>query len=491
MVEPPAFLEAAEGSDDAFSSSDSSIVYPHPARPFDVAQQLIEEEFRHQGHDTLIKYRETLFEWHQTHWRELSDSALRARLTRILGDPAVKYWGKGGDDKDSGLEDWSPNPGNLSAAAEMIGNIVYRDDNIEAPAFLSGKHDIDPKNLIACENGLLDIETRKLHPHTPEFFNFVSVPFAYDPAAPKPTEWLKFLDEVFEGDPDSRRALQQWFGYILSGRIDQEKAMMIIGPKRSGKGTIAKVLIALLGGDKNVGSPTMSVLASTYGLASLIGKPLAIVPDARSDGKISSVATERILAMSSGDSLTIERKYRDSWDGPLPTRLMVFSNTVPRFVDSSGTVVSRWITIQMKHSFFGREDKTLKRRLMGELPGILLWALEGLDDLNAEGAFTEPESGLGLHEHMQRDAAPFTGFVEDWCELDPEAFETTTDLYSAWSAWCDLTGRQPGSDSNMGQQICASFLGVIEKCRRTRNNVRRYGYKGIRITRPGFQREAW
>ena len=49
------------------------------------------------------------------------------------------------------------------------------------------------EQVISCQNGLLDLDDRTLHEHSPSLFNLVHVPFAYDPNAPEPTAWLDFL----------------------------------------------------------------------------------------------------------------------------------------------------------------------------------------------------------------------------------------------------------------------------------------------------------
>lgn len=75
------------------------------------------------------------------------------------------------------------------------------------------------------------------------------------------------------------RRLRTWFGYCLTGDTSQQKMLLIVGPKRSGKGTIARVLTRLIG-NGNVSGPTTSSLAGPFGLQPLIGKTLAIVSDA-------------------------------------------------------------------------------------------------------------------------------------------------------------------------------------------------------------------
>jgi phage/plasmid-associated DNA primase len=90
--------------------------------------------------------------------------------------------------------------------------------------------------------------------------------------------------------------------------------MLLIGPTRSGKGTIARVLTALLG-KGNVAGPTLASLGTNFGLSPLIGRPLAVVSDARLAGANFHQIVERLLSLSGEDLLTIDRKYREPWSG--------------------------------------------------------------------------------------------------------------------------------------------------------------------------------
>ena len=111
-------------------------------------------------------------------------------------------------------------------------------------------------DLIACRNGLLNIRSGALLPHTPYLFNVNSLPFDYDPEASRPEEWLKFLNQLWPDDKQSRRTLQEIFGLLLTPDTSHQKIFMTVGPKRSGKGTIGRVLTELLGKD-NVVNPTL------------------------------------------------------------------------------------------------------------------------------------------------------------------------------------------------------------------------------------------
>ncbi len=115
--------------------------------------------------------------------------------------------------------------------------------------------------------------------------------------------------------------------------------MTIVGPKRSGKGTIARVLRELIG-PNNTCSPTLAGLGTPFGLQPLLHKRLAIVSDARLSGRTdSAIVTERLLSISGEDAQDIARKYRNSICVRLPVRFMILTNELPRLNDPSGALV--------------------------------------------------------------------------------------------------------------------------------------------------------
>src|SRR5262249_21503136 len=159
--------------------------------------------------------------------------------------------------------------------------------------------------------------------------------------APPPNKWLAFLDELWPQEAEAIDVLGEWFGYAISGRTDLHKIFMLVGPTRSGKSVIARILTALIG-KRNVCGPTLSSFGGEFGLAPLLGKILAIISDARSgSSRNSSVIVERLLSISGEDMLTVNRKYRDQWSGRLPIRLFIISNELPRFGDASSAIIGR------------------------------------------------------------------------------------------------------------------------------------------------------
>lgn len=317
---------------------------------------------------------------------------------------------------------------------------------------------------------------------TPAFFCPYALDFDFNPKAPPPREWLHFLSELWGDDEQSIGLLQEWFGYLLTADTSAQKMLMLIGPRRSGKGTIARMLTAMIGAE-NVANPTLSQLSTDFGAASLIGKTAAIIADARLSGRVDqAVIVERLLSITGEDSQSIARKYREDWQGKLPTRFLLISNVLPRLNDSSAALPGRMMVLQLTRSFFGNEDRNLSRRLLAELPGILMWSVEGWRRLRARGRFEQPTSAADLADEMETLASPHTMFMRERLTQDPAEETPTAAIYSAWKEWCQSKGMEhPGDEQNLGRNLRTVIPGL--KSHQTRINGRPVRvYRGIGLS---------
>ena len=255
---------------------------------------------------------------------------------------------------------------------------------------------------------------------TPAFFSPNCLDYDFRPDAPPPHAWLEFLRSLWPEDPESIACLQEWMGYLLVPDTGQQKILMVVGPKRSGKGTIARVIRAMVG-PANVASPTLSGLALNFGLAPLIAKTVAIFADARLSGRADGqVIVERLLSISGEDAQTIDRKHLTAWHGTLPARFVLISNELPRLGNSSGALPSRMVILHLTRSFFGAEDIDLTGRLLCELPSILLWSIAGWARLHRRGRFEQPASGRELADELDDLSSPVGAFVAEMCVARPQ-----------------------------------------------------------------------
>jgi putative DNA primase/helicase len=292
----------------------------------------------------------------------------------------------------------------MNAVLEMARLATLVQDST-APTWLSKRQPHPAEQIVAVKNGLLHLPSllrgrSTLSPHTPAFFSLNALHYDYQKDAICP-QWEQFLSEIWGDDAESIRTLQEWFGYLLLPDTRQQKFLMLIGPTRSGKGTIARVVRAMLGAE-NVASPTMRTLSGHFGLWGLVGKLLAIVPDA-SVAKTSHSLVELIKSLTGEDALDIERKSLSPLSSVnLRARLMVIANQVPGMVDPSGALGHRILALETRRSWAGKEDRHLTDKLFAELPGILVWSLAGWRRLQKRGYFRQPQSS----QHLVQQCLP-------------------------------------------------------------------------------------
>ncbi|MFI1032291.1 phage/plasmid primase, P4 family [Streptomyces sp. NPDC020951] len=432
---------------------------PAPTNPLAVARRLLPDWQSEDGKLVCRRWRASWMRWTGTCWREIDEAQVRKAMYERLEHVVYSAPGKDGEPEQ---RDWAPTKQKISNLLDALGAITLLPTDTDAPTWLDPDGEQDGGTIVACENGLLRIRDRALLPHGPEFFNLVSVPFAYDPDATAPT-WERFLAQIWPDDPDAIAALQEWFGYVLSGRTDQQKILLIVGPSRSGKGTIARVLKELVG-KENLAGPTLAGLGTNFGLATLVGKPLAVISDARLSGNDSSQVVERLLTISGEDTIDVDRKYREQWTGRLPTRLMLLSNELPHFGDSSGVIAKRFVLLNMRVSWLGKEDTTLTDRLAAEMPGILNWALDGLARLQRTGRITEPKSSREAVTTMQDTASPTSAFIRERCTTKPTCSVPVDTLWNVWREWAEDNGVRPGTKQIFGRNL----LSVVPQLNRSR-----------------------
>jgi putative DNA primase/helicase len=404
---------------------------------------------------TLRHWRGGWWMWRKTHWVEVEDGAVRSTLYRFT-ENALYLEG-------IAPRQWSPNKRKIGDVLDALTGICLLPNDVDQPSWLTGEAAIDG-TIVSVKNGLLDVGTRCLIAHTPAYFNQTSVPFDYDVSAPQPQRWLDFLAELWPGEPDAIDVLGEWFGYVISGRTDLHKILMMIGPTRGGKGVIARILAALVG-RKNVAGPTLNSLGGEFGLAPLIGKPLAVISDARFAGRDASIVVERLLSISGEDTLTVNRKYRDQWTGKLPSRLHVLSNELPKLGDASTAIVGRIVLLMLSRSWLGHEDHSLERALHAELTGILNWSLDGLQRLTVtnDNVFTRLPSADEAITAMRDLASPVAAFVREQCELGGHREIRVDDLYASFKTWAEDNGHSKKSKQTFGRDLHAAFPALSVK----------------------------
>ena len=444
------------------------------------------------GECTLARWQSQFYRWAAGSYARLPDETVRADLTTFVREQFERdYDATEGNDKRPA----AVRPVRQALVSDVIGalhGMVAVPFGVNPPGWLDGTATASADtintptgivNLAALVDGTADAVTAP----TPRYFTTTKTGVGFDPKAAAPAEWLKFLNTLCPNDPDSVACLQQWFGYLLTADARQQKMLLLVGPTRSGKGTIAAVLRALLG-EGTVAGPTLNSLASNFGLSPLLDRAVAIVDDARLSSRTdAATVAERLLTITGEGLIDVDRKHLPAVAGAkLGTRFVVISNELPKLGDASGALVGRMIVLRFTKSFFGVEDHGLKDRLLKELPGVMMWAIEGWKRLRERGRFIQPARAQELVDELHDLSSPVGAFARERCQTGPDRSVVVADLFEAWKRWCEATGKQQsGTVNSFGRDLRAVVPELEVKQPRGADGRQVRTYFGIKIRPPG------
>ena len=288
------------------------------------------------------------------------------------------------------------------------------------------------------QNGTLMLTGRVLNPE--KEFARNRLPVSYDRTATCPL-WTKNLERLLAAD--DILTLQEFFGYLLIPTNKAQTALFICGDGEEGKGAIPRVAVALLGTANQVMGKLDSV-QTRFGLAGLEGK-LAFIDDDletasfRSTGKLKELIT-------ADKPVSVERKGQDPYQATIYTRFLCCGNQfISSLYDHSDGFFRRLLLIRVRPGTkIKKEDRDadMYDKLIQELPGILNWALDGLERLRKNRwNFTISARSRQLLEDQRRDACNILDFLEsDFVRWGKDLQSSSDEAYKIYVDWCRLNG---------------------------------------------------
>ena len=291
---------------------------------------------------------------------------------------------------------------------------------------------------VNCLNGQLELKDGvwRLKPHKREEYRTTQIPIEYNPEAAA-GRFETFLNEIFVDDTDADdkiECLLQMIGYTLMSHSQHEKFIMLIGNGANGKSVFLAVLEALCG-TENIAGVQPSQFDRTFQRAELHHRLANIVTELSEGEKL---ADAELKSITSGEPVTVERKYKDPFVMRPYSTCWFGTNHMPKTNDFSEALFRRAVIITFNRTFQPHEQNTnLKKGLIQELPGILNLALGAYARAIAHG-FTIPKSSKEASQDWKAETDQVAEFVSDACTTIAEGVTPTATLYKSYSKWCNL-----------------------------------------------------
>lgn len=341
---------------------------------------------------------------------------------------------------------------------EILSRLTQQ--NIVQPRDLNGRGAFDDPH-VCVGNGVLNLFTRELKEHSPEYLFVERVPTAYDPdASTEPYE--EFVGGLVDREQD-KLAMLEMVGHALMPDANEryKKFLILTGDADNGKSQfyqrVADLLCGADGEENNVASVKLAKLAQNqFSSAAMYGHMANIAGEI--DGKkIRNTAS--IKDITGGDEIEIEPKGKESFFDTINSTLMFAANDPPILGErDKQAIASRIVPIILPYVFVddptGEYEKQkipeseLRERLTTDeaLSGFLNLALDGIERLEANGGDVSlPESETERLKRYERAADPMQEFGQKCLTNADGDYVVKADIVSIYKEFAAEQGYEIGS----------------------------------------------
>ncbi|HDH7196953.1 TPA: DNA primase, partial [Escherichia coli] len=273
------------------------------------------------------------------------------------------------------------------------------------------------RRLIGFRNGVLDTQNGTFHPHSPSHWMRTLCDVDFTPPVEgetlethAPAFW-RWLDRAASGRAEKRDVILAALFMVLANRYDWQLFLEVTGPGGSGKSIMAEIA-TLLAGEDNATSATIETLESPRERAALTGFSLIRLPDQEKwsgDGA-------GLKAITGGDAVSVDPKYRDAYSTHIPAVILAVNNNPMRFTDRSGGVSRRRVIIHFPEQIAPQErDPQLKDKITRELAVIVRHLMQKFSDPMLARSLLQSQQNSDEALNIKRDADPtfdFIGYLE-------------------------------------------------------------------------------
>jgi len=340
--------------------------------------------------------------------------------------------------------------------------------------------DRDPY-ILNLENGLLDIRSMEISPHTPDYPSVIRVPVIYNPSADC-RRIVQFWQEVV--GVETVPLMEELFGFCLDPKYSIHRAFLFVGDGANGKSTLVELLRCFLGKDNCATVPLQAFDGNRFASSQLWGK----LANLYADLPTSSIKhTGRFKMLTGGDTVSGEEKYRSAFSFTNRAKLVFSTNRPPKIEnEDSFAFWRRWIMINFPNVFVQvKADKNLLSKLCQptELSGLLNIALAALKRLWSVGEFTYSASVEDVNEQYLKASDPIYAFLQDRCVMAPDKWVSKDSLYDAFKQYCVASKVPVMGKESFGRALKNCPAASQIKSDRQRFGVTLvYGWAGIALT---------
>ncbi len=302
--------------------------------------------------------------------------------------------------------------------------------------------------LLGVENGVVDLREGVLIDYDPKFYLTAKIPVKFNPEAKCP-QFFSFLNSITP-NATSRLTLIDT-GATLLIRESMPNILFLLGLGRNGKGVYEHILRCLIGFEKFSGTGIDELSDSRFAAGYLKDKWGLIVTESQRRRGREVLDTQILKKITGKDPIDSDRKNRDRVFFTPYCKIIVDTNIMPYIEDQSRGFEQRLDKVDLPYVFVENPKEDHERLIdpnmydktttPEELEGILCVFVERAKEILKTGTIIRQDPKKAMEEYNSQSSS-VNAFLEEFCDYSPSddipCSVSNTDIYEAYSKWCDL-----------------------------------------------------
>lgn len=343
----------------------------------------------------------------------------------------------------------------LSSAGKTA--MLKEAEHISGIPVTNADFDID-NHLINCEDGIVDLRTGEIKPHDKNMMMSKFAPFSLSDK--EPTKWLKFLDEIFEGDQEIIDYIHKVAGYSITGSTKEQAMFIFVGDGANGKSLFLEIL-NMIAGSYGATSNVEILLekrnnAQNLGDVARLNKIRNVVTD---ETKIGDKMNESaIKTMTSGIGKIVARfLYGNEFEFTPIFKIFMATNHKPVIRGTDHGIWRRLKLIPFNRVFEKHEqDKELIDKLKDELDEIFTWAVKGAQKWYKEG-LDEPAKLENTIKEYRTEMDLIQRWVDEACDIGEQFRTPAKELFENFSNYVSINKEFQMSQTLFGRNLSKKY----------------------------------
>lgn len=304
-------------------------------------------------------------------------------------------------------------------------------------------------NLIAVNNGILNIKTKELTNFSPKYKFFNKIPVNYN-CSSNCDKIITFLKEV-TSDQSDIDTLQELFGYLLYRHYEIEKAIMLTGGGRNGKSKTIEIMKRFIGAVNCANIPIQALESDQFAMGELFNKLANLSADI---SKTALKETGKFKSLIGRDLISAQRKFLPMVHFQNYAKMIFSANELPVTQDITPAFFLRWVIIDFPYTFLSEKEllqvqdnekdrfKLANPNIIEEITsddqmsGLLNWSLIGLNRLLSKKDFSYNKSNIEVKNTWLRKSSSIHAFIMDCVVRKSDSKVPKQEFLEAYLDYC-------------------------------------------------------